>query len=126
MDDEPPLISVLALAANPFRSSLASQRATNRSAKSGEGLNENSGLRGHVEAAGNARALEGLRLAVPLTELHQTRHLVLREHNVLAAGLCQINVGYSGSGGCVSRRTAETTGRTRKKEDTDEEKKRKR
>lgn len=49
-----------------------------------EGLDENSGLDGHVEAASNASALEGLISLVLGTGGHESGHLILSEINLLA------------------------------------------
>jgi len=49
------------------------------SAEGGEGLNEHGGLDGHVEGAGDAGPLEGLRWAELSPAGHEARHLDLRE-----------------------------------------------
>lgn len=72
---------------------------THLSTEGGEGLDEDGGLGGHVEASGDAGALERLRLAEPLTEVHQTRHLILREDDVLAANRRELDVGCTCRGG---------------------------
>lgn len=53
--------------------------------KSSQGLDEDSGLDSHVQAACNACALERLVLGVLLTGGHETGHLVLGELDLLAA-----------------------------------------
>lgn len=63
------------------------------STESGKGLDENSGLDGHVETASNPGTLEGLGLGVLLTEVHETRHLVLSELNLLSAKSGKRDVG---------------------------------
>lgn len=55
------------------------------SAETDERLDKNGGLNGHVEATSNAGALEGLRGSVLLAGLHETRHLVFSEFDLLAA-----------------------------------------
>ena len=59
----------------------------------GEGLDEDGGLHGHVERAGDPRALQRLAGAEFLAERHQPRHLVLGEADLVAAGLGQGDVG---------------------------------
>eukprot|EP00049_Salpingoeca_infusionum_P017163 m.351963 g.351963 ORF g.351963 m.351963 type:complete len:414 (-) comp16414_c0_seq1:123-1364(-) len=61
--------------------------------KRSQGLDQHSGLGGHVQAASNARTLEWLLSTVLLTKLHQARHLVFTEHDVLAASLSEVDVG---------------------------------
>lgn len=53
--------------------------------KSSEGLDEDGGLDGHVKAASNAGALEGLVSGILLASSHKTGHLVLSELDLLAA-----------------------------------------
>ena len=48
-------------------------------------LDEHRGLHGHVQAAGDLRALQRLLAAVLLAERHETGHLVLGEFDLLAA-----------------------------------------
>ena len=57
-----------------------------------ERLDEHRGLDGHVQAAGDARALERLRLAVLGAQRHQARHLLLGQVDLLAAPLGQRHV----------------------------------
>ena len=59
------------------------------SAEGGQGLDEDGGLDGHVEAASDLGAGERLGGAELAAELHQTRHLVLAELDGLAAPLRQ-------------------------------------
>ena len=59
----------------------------------GERLDQHRGLDRHVERAGDARALERLRLAVLLAQRHQAGHLVLGELDLLAAELGEADVG---------------------------------
>ena len=59
-----------------------------------EGLNQHGGLQGHVEAACNAGALQGLGLAIQLPHLHQAGHLILCNINSFAAPLRQADVSY--------------------------------
>lgn len=58
----------------------------------GEGLYEHGRLQGHVEAAGDAGALQRLGLAVQVPHLHQTRHLVLGYLDGLAPPFGQADV----------------------------------
>ena len=58
-----------------------------------ERLHEAGGLDGHVEAAGDPGALERLGGAVLLAQVHQTRHLVLGQGELLAAEVGQGDVG---------------------------------
>lgn len=62
------------------------------SAESNEGLDEHSRLQGHVEAAGNASALQRLGLTVHLPHLHQTGHLVLSNLDGLTPPFGQADV----------------------------------
>src|SRR5690606_34686056 len=52
-----------------------------------EVLDEHCGLHGHVQRSRDARALEGLRLAVLGAQRHEAGHLVLGEADLVAAGL---------------------------------------
>lgn len=61
--------------------------------KSSQGLDEDSGLDGHVQAAGNAGTLEGLVRGILLTSSHKTGHLVLGKLDLLAAEGSQGQVG---------------------------------
>ena len=54
-------------------------------AERGQRLDQHRGLDGHVQRAGDARALERLRVGVLLAGLHQAGHLVLGELDLLAA-----------------------------------------
>lgn len=60
-------------------------RPGNLSTKSNKGLNEDSGLNGHVQASSDTGALERLNISVLLAGLHKTRHFILGELNLLAA-----------------------------------------
>ncbi len=62
-------------------------------AQGDEGLDEDGGLHGHVQGAGDAGAGEGLGLGVLLADGHQAGHLVLGEGDLLAAELGQGEVG---------------------------------
>jgi hypothetical protein len=68
------------------------------STKGGEGLDEDSRLCSHVQATSNAGTLEGLALAVHGTKVHETGHLVLREHDILATEVSKLDVGNLVSG----------------------------
>jgi len=63
-------------------------------AQRGKGLDEHGRLDGHVQAAGNARALEGLRRAEFLAQAHQTGHFSLGEADFLTAPGRQLHVLY--------------------------------
>ena len=58
-----------------------------------EGLDEHGGLDDHVEAAGDPGNLEGLGRAVLLPVVHQARHLVLGQGELLLAPVGQGDVG---------------------------------
>ena len=58
-----------------------------------ERFDEHRRLDGHVQTAGDARALERLRRTVLLTERHETGHLVLGHDDVLATPFGQLDVG---------------------------------
>lgn len=58
-----------------------------------EGLDEDGGLQGHVEAAGDAGALQRLGLAVQLPHLHEAGHLVFGDVDGLASPFSQADVG---------------------------------
>lgn len=68
------------------------QPVSHLSSEGGEGLDEHGGLQGHVEAAGDTCALQGLGLTVQLPHLHQTGHLVLRDFNSLTPPIGQADV----------------------------------
>jgi len=61
-------------------------------AESLEGLDEDGGLDGHVERAGETHALEGLLGAVLLTDGHEAGHLVLSEVELLAAEIGESDI----------------------------------
>ena len=61
-------------------------------AERGEGLDEHGGLHGHVQRAGDARALERLAGGVLLAQRHQAGHLVLGEAELVTAGLGEAQV----------------------------------
>lgn len=63
------------------------------STKGSEGLDENSGLDGHVKATGNASTLQGLVLGVLAADSHETRHLNLGELDLAAAKGSQRDIG---------------------------------
>jgi len=56
-------------------------------------LDQDGRLDGHVQRAGDARALEGLRLRVFAANRHQRRHLGLGDGDFLAAPVRQLKVG---------------------------------
>ena len=58
-----------------------------------ESLDEDGGLDGYVEAAGDPGALEGLGGAVLLPEVHQAGHLILGQGELLPAPVGQGDVG---------------------------------
>src|SRR5690606_9541700 len=62
-------------------------------AERGERLDEHGGLDGHVERSGDAGALQGLGVAVPLAEGHEAGHLVLGESDLVSAEVGQPEVG---------------------------------
>ena len=55
-------------------------------------FNEHGGLDGHVQAAGDAGSLEGLRSAIFGTERHQAGHFRLSETDLLAAPFCEADI----------------------------------
>ena len=59
----------------------------------GERLDEDGGLDGHVQRAGDAGALERLGRAELLAQGHEAGHLVLGEADLVAAGLGEAQVG---------------------------------
>jgi len=67
----------------------------NLGTESGQGLDQDGGLDGHMEGTGNAGALENLLGTVLLTESNETGHLVLGELNLLATESGEGNVSYS-------------------------------
>src|SRR4029453_10390295 len=78
-------------------------------AERGQGLDEDGGLHGHVQGAGDAGTGEGLRVAVLGAQRHQAGHLVLGELDLLAAEagegeVCDLVVvgGQRGAGGHVA------------------------
>jgi len=64
------------------------------SAEFGEGLDEDGGLDGHVEASGDAGALQGLGGSVLLAQVHEPWHLVLGHIDYFAAPFCQSDIGH--------------------------------
>ena len=64
----------------------------------GEGLDEDRGLDGHVEGPGDVDPRERLRRAVLRAAVHEARHLVLGEVELLAAELGQAHVLHFGFG----------------------------
>ena len=58
-----------------------------------EGLDQHGRLDRHMEAAGDAGSSERLRATVLLAEGHQARHLVLGEHDLLAAPVGKRKIG---------------------------------
>jgi hypothetical protein len=63
------------------------------STEGSESLDQNSGLNGHVETAGNSGALQRLDAGILLSGLHETWHLVLGQLNFLAAEGSKTDVG---------------------------------
>lgn len=63
-----------------------------------EGLDQHGRLQGHVEAAGDACALQWLGIAVHLPHLHQTGHLILSDFNGLATPVGQADVSWRSRG----------------------------
>lgn len=62
-------------------------------AKLDQRLDEHRRLYGHVQAAGDASALQDLRWAVLLAARHQAGHLVLRNDDRLASPFGEIDIG---------------------------------
>src|SRR5690606_24757033 len=62
--------------------------------KHGERLDEHGRLHGHVQRAGDARALKRLLGSVAFAQGHEARHLLLREANLVAPGFREGKVGY--------------------------------
>ena len=58
-----------------------------------EGFDEHRGLHGHVQRAGDTRAFERLVGSELFTEGHEPGHLVFGETNLVAAGLCEGQIG---------------------------------
>ena len=58
-----------------------------------ERLDQHRGLDGHVQAAGDARALERLLGAEFFAQCHQARHLGLGDRDLLAAPISEANIG---------------------------------
>jgi hypothetical protein len=63
--------------------------------ESGQGLDEDGSLDGHVERTGDAGALEDLLGTVLLAKSHKTGHLVLGELDLLATEGGEANVSFS-------------------------------
>ena len=84
-------------AADPSTASLrllaAPLGTTHLGAQLRERFDEHRRLDGHVQTAGDARALERLRRTVLLTERHETGHLVLGHDDLLATPFGQLDVG---------------------------------
>lgn len=59
-----------------------------------EGLHQHRGLDGHVQAARDPGALQGLLGSVLLAQRHQAGHLVFGKGQFLAAELSQADVSY--------------------------------
>jgi len=62
------------------------------SAPRAEGLDEHRGLRGHVEAAGDARAREGLRLSELGAKGHEAGHLGLCDRDFFATPVSELDI----------------------------------
>ena len=72
-------------------------------AERGERLDEDGGLHGHVQRAGDAGAREGLAVAELGAQGHQAGHLVLGEADLVATGLGEVRGrGPCGQRACVS------------------------
>ena len=69
------------------------RRPPHPGAQRDQGLDQDGGLDGHVQRAGDARAGKRLRVAVALAHRHETGHLVLGELDLLAAELGERQVG---------------------------------
>lgn len=78
-------------------------RPGNLSTEEGEGLDEDSGLDGHVKTSGNAGTLQWLISSVLGTGGHKTWHLILSELDLLAAKGSEGKVGDLELGGWSSR-----------------------
>ena len=63
-----------------------------------QSLDEDGRLHGHVEAAGDPGALQRLCRAVHLPQVHQARHLVLGDLQLLPAVVGQGDVGWGREG----------------------------
>ena len=63
-----------------------------------QGLDEHTGLDGHVQTAGDTGTLQRLLGAVLLADGHQAGHLVLGQDQLLAAPIGQADVGCGGRG----------------------------
>ena len=61
-------------------------------AEGNEGLDEDGGLGGHVEASSNAGTAEWLGSGVLGTDGHQSWHLILSQIDLLAAGSGEVDV----------------------------------
>jgi len=68
-------------------------RPSDLSTESDKSLDENGSLDGHVQAASNAGALQGLNAGVLSAGLHETRHFVLSKFDFLAAEGSKRNIG---------------------------------
>ena len=70
------------------------RRPAHLGAERDQRLDQHRGLHGHVQRAGDARALERPHLGVLAAQRHQARHLVLGQPDLLAAELGQGQVGH--------------------------------
>jgi hypothetical protein len=70
------------------------RRPAHLGAEGGQRLRQHRGLDRHVETAGDALALEGLRGGVLLAHGHEAGHLLLGEQDLLAAPVGQLQVGH--------------------------------
>ena len=66
--------------------------SSNLSTEGNEGLDEDGGLGGHVEAASDTGTSEGLGGSVLCADAHQSRHLVLSNIDLLATGSGEVDV----------------------------------
>ena len=57
-----------------------------------QSLDEDSGLDGHVKTSGNPGTLQGFLWSIDSPEMHQTRHLILGEVELLATPVGQGDV----------------------------------
>jgi hypothetical protein len=83
----------LAIAAAVLGREDVARGPAHRGAEILEGLDQDRGLDRHVQRAGDAHALERLRLGVLAADRHQARHLVLGDLDFLAAPFGQREIG---------------------------------
>jgi hypothetical protein len=66
----------------------------NLGTESGQGLDQDGSLDGHVERTSNAGTLENLLGSVLLTKSNETGHLILSEFDLLAAKGSETDISY--------------------------------